>query len=92
MKNVGHSDLLNRWDASNQVRIVKGDMIHPGSVAAVVDMENAVCAVKRSCSFGNVICCHDMTFGELEHSAQVLNSALPDVNVIAAQFMVPNVF
>lgn len=54
-----------------------------------MDMKGAAYAAKRYFAFETLIPCHYKTFPLLEQSAQTLVDALPDVNVIEPEVMVP---
>ena len=54
-----------------------------------MDMKRAAYAAKRYFNFKTVIPCHYKTFSVLEQFAKVLIKALPDVQVIEPEVMVP---
>jgi L-ascorbate metabolism protein UlaG (beta-lactamase superfamily) len=54
-----------------------------------MDMRGAAYAAKRYFNFKTVIPCHYKTFPILEQSAETLTNALPDVQVIEPEVMVP---
>lgn len=54
-----------------------------------MDMKRASYAAKRFFNFKTVVPCHYKTFPLLEQSAQPMKDALPGVNVIEAEIMVP---
>ena len=57
-----------------------------------MDMKRAAYAAKTFFDFKTVIPCHYRTMPLLEQSADVLVTALPNVDVIEPQVMVPIVF
>ena len=57
-----------------------------------MDMKRAAYAAKTFFDFQTVIPCHYRTMPLLEQSADVLATALPNVDVIEPQVMVPIVF
>ena len=57
-----------------------------------MDMKRAAYAAKTFFFFFSVIPCHYRTMPLLEQSADVLVTALPNVDVIEPQVMVPIVF
>ena len=54
-----------------------------------MDMARAAYAAKRYFDFKTVIPCHYRTFGALAQSAQPLRDALPGVQVIDPEVLVP---